>query len=286
MMLDKFNLHDDVTLKNLYEIREEWIPAFFKQDYCGVMVSTQRSESMNKLVKSAHVDGNTPLHEFAKQMLKLLHSRKMKEAKETETNTLYEFKVMVARAYTRAVTNRFEESMKYATAYKITHDHDGGVNNWVVQHTRRSNKIVWGQHQFKTWKLGDINVSASSGSTQILQIDKIPKEYILQRYTNSARQDVGFSRDDKKSKGKDGETKSYRQKTMLKNTMKVINKASMSNVGLDKYLDVMHELNRLLDCVEPDFWGMKVALICNEVVLIEDGTRILEEPVFVINMQQ
>ncbi|WVZ64501.1 hypothetical protein U9M48_014004 [Paspalum notatum var. saurae] len=66
MMLDKFHLHDDVTMKNLYEIREEWIPAFFKQDYCEVMVSTQRSESMNKLVKSAHVDENTPLHEFAK----------------------------------------------------------------------------------------------------------------------------------------------------------------------------------------------------------------------------
>jgi hypothetical protein len=37
---------------------------------------------MNKLVKSTHVDANTPLHQFAKQMMKLLHSRKMKEAKE------------------------------------------------------------------------------------------------------------------------------------------------------------------------------------------------------------
>jgi hypothetical protein len=57
-------------------------PLFFKHDYCGLMVSTQHSESINKLVKSAHVDANTPLHQFAKQMLKLLHSRKMKEAKE------------------------------------------------------------------------------------------------------------------------------------------------------------------------------------------------------------
>ncbi|WVZ89640.1 hypothetical protein U9M48_036019, partial [Paspalum notatum var. saurae] len=254
MMLDKFNLHDDATLKNLYEIREEWIPAFFKQDYCGVIASTQRSESMNKLMKSAHVDGNTPLHEFAKQMLKLRHSRKMKEAKETLACKVRKIDY-VARAYTRAVMNMFEESMKYATAYKIKCDPDGGVNDWVVQHTKRSNKIVWGQHQFKVWKLGDINVSASSGSTHILQIDKISKEYILQRYTNSARQDVGFSRDDKKSKGKDGETKSYRQKTMLKNTMKVINKAIMSKAGHDKYLNVMHELNRLLDRVEVDIGG-------------------------------
>ncbi|WVZ63324.1 hypothetical protein U9M48_012965 [Paspalum notatum var. saurae] len=253
-------------------------------DYCGVMVSTQRSESMNKLVKSAHVDGNTPLHEFAKQMPKLLHSRKMKEAKLTlafkgqrETNTLYEFEFKVARAYTRAVMNRFEESMKYATAYKITCDPDGGVNDWVVPHTKRSNKIMR--------KLGDINVSASSGSTHILQIDKIPKEFNLQRYTNSARQD--------RSKGKDGETKSYRQKTMLKNIMKIINKAGMSKAGHDKYLDVMHELNGLLDRVEPDIGGYESCIDsdeednqCNEVVLIEDGVGILEEPVPVTNMQQ
>jgi hypothetical protein len=49
-----------------------------------------------------------------------------------------------------------------------------------------------------------------------LQTERIPKEYILQRYTYSARQDVPFLRDDRNLKGKDGETKSYRQKMLLK----------------------------------------------------------------------
>jgi hypothetical protein len=56
MMLDDFQLHENNTLARLYEIRKDWVPVFFKGDYCGLMVSTQRSESMNKLVKSAHVD--------------------------------------------------------------------------------------------------------------------------------------------------------------------------------------------------------------------------------------
>jgi hypothetical protein len=60
MMLNDFQLHENNTLVRLYEIRKDWVPAFFKGDYCGLMVSTQRSESMNKLVKSAHVDTNTP----------------------------------------------------------------------------------------------------------------------------------------------------------------------------------------------------------------------------------
>jgi hypothetical protein len=59
MMLDEFNLHHDGTLRKLYEMRKELIPAFFKHDYCGLMVSTQHSESMNKLVKSTHVNSNT-----------------------------------------------------------------------------------------------------------------------------------------------------------------------------------------------------------------------------------
>jgi hypothetical protein len=45
-----------MTLRKLYEIRKEWIPAFLKNDFCGVMVSTQCSESMNRLVKKSHVD--------------------------------------------------------------------------------------------------------------------------------------------------------------------------------------------------------------------------------------
>jgi hypothetical protein len=70
MMLEEYNLHEDMTLCKLYEIRKERIPTFFKNDFCGVMVSTQHSESMNRLVKKSHVDANTLLHEFAKQIMK------------------------------------------------------------------------------------------------------------------------------------------------------------------------------------------------------------------------
>jgi hypothetical protein len=59
------------------------------------------------------------------------------------------FEIRVARAYTSVVMNKFQESLKYATAFKIMHDPDGGANDWVVQHTTRLKKIVWRQHQFK-----------------------------------------------------------------------------------------------------------------------------------------
>jgi hypothetical protein len=76
-------------LRTLYAIRQEWVPAFFKTDCCGTMVSTQRGESVNNIVKKCHVDANTPLHEFAKQMMKLLHRRKMTEGAATYAGTVY-----------------------------------------------------------------------------------------------------------------------------------------------------------------------------------------------------
>jgi hypothetical protein len=85
-----------------------------------------------------------------------------------------------------------------------------------------------------------------------LQIERIPKEYILQRYTYSTRQDVPFSRDDRNLKGKDGETKSYRQKTLLKKAMKVVHHASLSKAGNDRALAVMDELLEVLSRLETD----------------------------------
>lgn len=89
LVIEEFGLGEHPTLKTLYDHRAEWVPAYFKGDYCGTMVSTQRGESVNQLVKSGHVDANTPLHVFAKQMMKVLHRRKMAEATATYAATVY-----------------------------------------------------------------------------------------------------------------------------------------------------------------------------------------------------
>jgi hypothetical protein len=89
LIVDEFSLGENATLRTLYAIRQEWVPAFFKTDYCGTMVSTQQGESVNNIVKKCHVDANTPLHEFAKQMMKLLHRRNMTEGAAKYVGTIY-----------------------------------------------------------------------------------------------------------------------------------------------------------------------------------------------------
>jgi hypothetical protein len=62
---------------------------------------------------------------------------------------------------------------------------------------------------------------------------------------------VTFSRDDKNLKGKDSETKSYRQKMLLKKAMKVVHHASL-RAGHDRALEMMDELLLLVSQLELD----------------------------------
>jgi hypothetical protein len=96
-----------------------------------------------------------------------------------------------------------------------------------------------------------------------LQVEKIPSKYILQRYTVSSIQDVPFGRIDKSFRGKDGVTKSYRQKMLLTKTMKVVRQACMSKSGYDKAMDVLDELDGVLCRLEPDIG-------CNESCDVSD----------------
>jgi hypothetical protein len=96
-----------------------------------------------------------------------------------------------------------------------------------------------------------------------LQVEKIPSKYILQRYTVSSRKDISFERIDKSFRGKDGVTKSYRQKMLLTKTMKVVRQACMSKVGYDKAMDVLDELDGVLCRLEP-------GIGCNESCDVSD----------------
>lgn len=53
------------------------------------------------------------------------------------------------RVYTRRVFEQVQRTVTSATRYRIDDDPVGRKNHYLVSHTRRTNKISWGQHQFK-----------------------------------------------------------------------------------------------------------------------------------------
>jgi hypothetical protein len=51
-----------------------WIAAYFKDVFCGIIQSTQRSESVSSMLKGGYLENLKPAHEFAKCFLEgLVH---------------------------------------------------------------------------------------------------------------------------------------------------------------------------------------------------------------------
>jgi hypothetical protein len=59
-----------------------WIAAYFKEVFCGTIQSTQKSESVNSMVKGGYLDNSKSVHEFAKRFsdaLVHIHDNKARE---------------------------------------------------------------------------------------------------------------------------------------------------------------------------------------------------------------
>ena len=54
-LIDRYNLHDDGTMLAMWNEREKWISTYFKEIFCAKITSTQRSESMNYVLKKNFV---------------------------------------------------------------------------------------------------------------------------------------------------------------------------------------------------------------------------------------
>jgi hypothetical protein len=59
-----------------------WIAGYFKKVFCGAIQSTQRSESINSMVKGGYLDNSKSVHEFAKRFLDALVHIHDNEARE------------------------------------------------------------------------------------------------------------------------------------------------------------------------------------------------------------
>jgi len=65
-------------LQQVYETRHMWDKSYFKVVFCARMISTQRSESANHMLKNL-VQPNCPLHQFIQQYNKLQYIRDEEE---------------------------------------------------------------------------------------------------------------------------------------------------------------------------------------------------------------
>src|ERR1041385_7409606 len=82
-LMETFGLHDDATLVSMWNDREKWISAYFREVFCARMTSTQRSESINHSLKRNYVSKKQNLHTFVKGINRLVQGRAQTEKEPT-----------------------------------------------------------------------------------------------------------------------------------------------------------------------------------------------------------
>jgi hypothetical protein len=82
-LVEKYNLRKNQMMLRMWEDRKDWISAYFKEAFCARMTSTQRSESMNAILKRGYVNEQHNLHRFVEQVNNCIQNRRMKEHEQT-----------------------------------------------------------------------------------------------------------------------------------------------------------------------------------------------------------
>lgn len=129
---EKYGLKDNNWFNEMFNLRNRWVPIYFKDHFWAGMSSTQRSESMNNFFK-AFVHLNTTLKEFVQQYTLALGKRANDDDNETFRSnnkptlclTEYVSESVFQRLYTSKKFEEFQEQVRmvtYTSAKKIEDD--------------------------------------------------------------------------------------------------------------------------------------------------------------------
>lgn len=141
LIIQQFNLHDNEWLKEIYDIRRRWIPAYLLDEpLAGLMRTSSRSESENHFFKK-FTSRNLMLVEFLTHYdTAMEHQRYVQQLNDYNTKyTIPEFKTdhplerQAAMMYTRSVFYDVQED------FVASYNHCQGVSEEKFENTVISN---------------------------------------------------------------------------------------------------------------------------------------------------
>ena len=140
-MLMKYKLQDNDWLKRMFTLKEKWALVYGRNTFCADMTTTQRSESMNNVIKS-YVSYRHDIPRFFEQFKRLIEDRRYKElqadfkATQRKVSLFLDIEILehAATIYTPAVYEVFKKEVSKAydcsidiisedeisTTYKVT----------------------------------------------------------------------------------------------------------------------------------------------------------------------
>ncbi|KQJ95444.2 hypothetical protein BRADI_3g17242v3 [Brachypodium distachyon] len=209
-LVNKYNLHDVNVMINLWNERKTWVSAYWKDVFCARMTSTQRSESMNHVLKKGFVREQHDLHVFAQQVNNCIQTRHESEAAEATASMEFSW-------------SRHE--------FRVLADEAEGIFGC----------------ECKFWEHTGLFCLHVIVVFEHLRLDEIPRRYILKRYTKNAVADPVFNRRDYKMAAKDGTSLEYMQTMMFNEAMKTVNRGMSSDHMFNAGMRAFKEVNSRMD---------------------------------------
>ncbi|XP_051126352.1 protein FAR1-RELATED SEQUENCE 5-like [Andrographis paniculata] len=202
-MLVKYNLVDNDWLRRLFNLKEKWALVYGRQFFCADITTTQRSESINSVIKRYSSSKNN-LRVFFEKFENLVESRRYEQLqadfKASTSAPVLPLPIQLlkhaASVYTPEVFKIFQKELGkvYDCVGSITRSHET-ITEYQVSYLERSRyHIVKYDSSDKTvacsCKKFDFSGILCSHGLKILtknDVLKIPDQYILKRWTKDAR---------------------------------------------------------------------------------------------------
>ncbi|XP_073121032.1 protein FAR1-RELATED SEQUENCE 5-like [Henckelia pumila] len=202
-LLNKYDLQGNQWMDRMFKIKEKWSLVYGRQIFCADMTTTQRSESMNSVLKK-YVNHKHDLLEFFKRFRRLINDRRYEELKadlrSKHSTPVVSFPVEILKhavsVYTHEIFQLFQNELSKA--------HDSKSEVVSESETVSQYKITPFNKQYKhtvIYDSSDDKVSCSckkfefagilcSHALKVLtfkNVVRIPESYVKKRWTKQAK---------------------------------------------------------------------------------------------------
>ncbi|PUZ68650.1 hypothetical protein GQ55_2G045900 [Panicum hallii var. hallii] len=153
-LLDKYNLHGNAFLSQIYDSRHKWAKPYFKGKFCAKQTSMQRNECANHMFKG-YVPLNRSINMFVRHYNKLQSDLDSKERFE-ESRSGKRSRVMrkgvpveehAAKICTRTMFEKFDEIIFQSGSYVVDEKERG--KTYLARHIRSDCQECWSQVEFE-----------------------------------------------------------------------------------------------------------------------------------------
>ncbi|KAJ4760838.1 Protein FAR1-RELATED SEQUENCE 5 [Rhynchospora pubera] len=282
-MLDTNNLMQNRHLKNMYEARSEWVPAYFRDYFFAGMSSSQRSESMNAALK-IWTNSHSSMYRLFLHLEKMVEGNWQKESDEDiasltavhKWSTLIRYEKDAFEFYTSRVMEKFKNNLKNTQLGRIIEIERDAIYEVSINyhpafgslkkpqtyevHINKMKELVC--CSCKGFEFEGLLCSHALKVMHHVDMERLPTRYILKRWCKDANVNVKRSQLERcMDLGTSQEQETLRISQLKPQMMKLLTKAAKSSDAFKTLQEIIKSAEQQLD--EVDTCSSKLVGTCD-----------------------